>query len=275
MRNWTVSVIVPAYNEEKNIVETLKRLTKLQDEIGFLEIIVVDDGSEDNTSKEIANFVNVKYIKHPRNLGKGTALNTGIRESVGEIIVIQDADMEYFPEKIPDLIAPILKEEVDVVYGTRLFRGLPEGMSFSHYIGNRILSLVATMVYGVKLTDVMTGYKAFARKIFDSFELESSGFGIEIELTVKSLSNGWKFKEIPLPYRYRQKGTSKIKYKDGLRCLLQLLTGKFGLSHQPVGETLACLKNAEKDVPRMTRRLRYLEREVLKNKFKIRTQKEN
>lgn len=226
MENWTVSVVVPTYDEEGNIAETLRRLSQLQRDMGNLEIIVVDDGSEDNTAEQVSNFKNVKYIKHLTNMGKGAALNTGIRESSGKIIVIQDADLEYFPEKIPELVAPILKEEVDVVYGTRLFNGSPEGMSFSHYVGNRILSFVAAMVFGVKLTDVMTGYKAFSRKILDSFKIESNGFGIEIELTAKSLGNGWKFKEIPLEYRYRQRGASKIKYKDGLQCLLQLFTAR-------------------------------------------------
>lgn len=226
MRNWTVSIVVPAYNEEENIAEVLHRLSRVQTEMGNMEIIVIDDGSEDNTAKEVSNFTNVKYVRHSRKMGKGAALNTGFRESNGEIIVIQDADMEYFPEKIPELVAPILKEEVDVVYGTRLFNGSPEGMSFSHYVGNRILSLAAATVYGIKLTDVMTGYKAFSRKILDSVEIESNGFGIEIELTAKSLGNGWKFKEIPLEYRYRQRGASKIRYKDGLQCLLQLFTAR-------------------------------------------------
>ncbi|MCJ7560413.1 glycosyltransferase family 2 protein [Candidatus Bathyarchaeota archaeon] len=233
MENWIISVIVPAFNEEGTIAETLKRLSQLQYEIGNLEIIVVDDGSEDNTSKEVANFANVKYIKHPRNMGKGAALNTGIRESIGEVIVIQDADLEYFPEKIPELVAPILKEDVDIIYGTRLFNGVPEGMSFSHYMGNKMLSFVAAMMYGVELTDVMTGYKAFRRKVLDSFEMESKGFGIEIELTAKSLCNGWKFKEIPLAYSYRKKGVSKIRYIDGFKCLLQIIRGSLGLFDQP------------------------------------------
>lgn len=264
MENWIISVIVPAFDEERNIAETLERLSRLQSEIGNLEIIVVDDGSEDNTSKEVAKFANVKYIKHPINMGKGAALNTGIRESIGEVIVIQDADLEYFPEKIPELAAPILKEEVDVIYGTRLFNGVPEGMSFSHYVGNKILSFVAAMMYGIELTDVMTGYKAFKRKIFDSFELESRGFGVEIELTVKSLCNGWRFKEIPLAYRYRQRGTSKIRYKDGFRCLLQLVTGRFGLPYQSTGGTLTYAARTTAQESQVTRRIDRPKREVLK-----------
>lgn len=240
MENWTISVIVPAFDEEGTIGETLERLSRVQREFGNIEIIVVDDGSEDNTLKEVANFANVRYIKHCRNMGKGAALNTGIKESIGKVIVIQDADLEYFPEKIPELVAPILKEEVDVVYGTRLINGIPKGMSFSHYIGNRLLSLVTTIIYGVKLTDVMTGYKAFKRQIFDVIELESRGFGIEIELTIKSLYNGLKFKEIPLAYRYRLRGASKIRYKDGLRCLLQLVTGRFGSPYKSMGKISMC-----------------------------------
>jgi glycosyltransferase involved in cell wall biosynthesis len=232
MKNWTISVIVPAYNEKGTIAETLNRLTQLQNEMKNLEIIVVDDGSEDNTAMQAANFPNVKCIKHEVNLGKGAALNTGIKKSCGEIIVIQDADLEYFPEKIPELIMPIMKEDCDIVYGTRLFNGIPAGMSLSHYIGNRVLSFLAALIYGVKMTDVMTGYKAFKRAVFDSFELENRGFGIEIELTAKSLGNGWKFTEIPLDYRYRRRGKSKIRYKDGFDCLLQLITGRLSLFMQ-------------------------------------------
>jgi glycosyltransferase involved in cell wall biosynthesis len=167
------------------------------------------------------------YIRHCKNRGKGASLATGIKESSGEIIVIQDADLEYFPENIPALVEPILARKADLIYGTRFSKGLPEGMSFSHYVCNRLLSLAATIMYGVKITDVMTGYKAFRRKVVNHSGLKSKGFGVEIELTALALCNNWRLKEIPLEYRYRKKGASKIRYKDGFTCLWQLIIGRF------------------------------------------------
>jgi glycosyltransferase involved in cell wall biosynthesis len=226
MLNERVSVIVPAYNEEENIAETLDRLSRVQEELPGLEIIVVDDGSRDGTVAKVGLYSNVKCIRHSRNMGKGAALSTGIRAAIGGIVVVQDADLEYFPELIPELVKPILKDEVDVVYGTRMLNGVPRGMSLSHFLGNRLLSLAASLVFDCEITDIMTGYKAFRKATLKGFEIESRGFSIEIELTVKSLENGWKFMEMPLDYIYRRKGESKIRYRDGLLCFLQLLSGE-------------------------------------------------
>ncbi len=234
----SISVIVPAHNEEATIAETIIRLSRLQKELPDMEIIVVDDGSTDNTQQKVQSFSNVIYIRHAKNEGKGAALATGIKASSGEVIVVQDADLEYFPEKIPELVKPILAQEADVIYGTRVSKGIPEGMSSSHYVGNRLLSLATTMMYGVKLTDVMTGYKAFRRKVVNPCGLESKGFDVEVELTVLALCNGWRFKEIPLEYRYRQRGTSKIRFKDGFTCLRQLFLGRFEYSYLSFVENL-------------------------------------
>ena len=220
-----ISVIVPAYNEERNIGEVLRRLMKIDWPLDRMEIVLVDDGSTDHTSQVVAGFPFVKHIRHEINQGKGAALSTGIRNSTGRVLVIQDADMEYPPECIPRLVEPIFVGKVDVVFGSR-FRGSHQGMTISHIVGNRILSVVASFLYNVSITDVMTGHKAFRREVLDSFELESKGFGVEVEMISKSLRHGWKFEETPIDYAYRCFGVSKIAYLDGVKSLVRLIVEK-------------------------------------------------
>lgn len=227
MKGQKISVIIPAYNEEENIGEVIKRLSELQLNLPDLEIIIVDDGSKDNTLKEAAKFPNVKCVGHNKNLGKGAAIRSGIEKSTGDVIVIQDADLEYFPDEIPKIVKPILAGVADVVFGSRLFNGVPFGMRLSHYIGNKILSLVTTIMYGVRVTDVMTGHKALTREVFNSFKLKDDGFAVEIEIAVNTFRNGWRFLEAPVAYRYRQRGASKIRFIDGFKCLWEIVKGEF------------------------------------------------
>lgn len=221
-KNADVSIIVPAYNEEGSISEVLRRLAKVDWPFERIETIVVDDGSTDNTAKEAARFPFVKLIVHKKNQGKGAAISTGVKVATGKVIVIQDADLEYSPEHIPQLVEPILNGEADVCFGSR-FRGKHQGMTVSHLIANQILSSVASFLYGVSITDVMTGHKAFRREVLNSFKLKSRGFGIEVEMTSKTFRQGWKFKEIPIDYAYRSLGVSKITYADGIKSLLSLV----------------------------------------------------
>jgi glycosyltransferase involved in cell wall biosynthesis len=218
-----VSIIIPAYCEEETISEVLQRVVKISWSLGNVEIIVVDDGSSDKTGEKVKGFPFVKYVRHQTNMGKGAAIRTGLKTARGKILVIQDADLEYLPECIPSIVEPIANGSMDIVYGSR-FKGKPEGMTISHFIGNSILSVVARLLYSVKITDIMTGQKAFRRTVLESAQIEENGFAVEIELTCIGFNGNknQKFTEVPIPYAYRQHGVSKIGYIDGFKSLVKL-----------------------------------------------------
>jgi len=218
----TVSIIIPAFNEEKTIGTVLNYIEKLQRKMPSIEVVVVDDGSQDKTVEEIARFSFAKCVKHRENRGKGSALCTGFSVATGDVFVIQDADMEYSPLDIPKLVKPILHGEADVVYGSR-FIGSRKGMSLSHYIGNRILSLTSRLLIRAPVTDIMTGYKCMTREVVETLVLREDGFGIEIEITAQILRNGWRFQEVPIIYHKRTFGISKIGYVDGFQSMRKLL----------------------------------------------------
>ena len=217
-----VSVIIPAYGEEESIGEVLQRVIKVSGSLGNVEIIVVDDGSTDGTGEKVAAFPFVKYIRHERNMGKGAAIRTGIKNSRGQILVIQDADLEYLPDCLPALVKPISDGSMDIVYGSR-FKSKPDGMSFSHFWGNSILSTVARFMYNVQITDIMTGQKAFRRSVLDSMKLKENGFAVEIEITCLGFNCSRRFTEVHIPYSYRNHGVSKLVYLDGFKSLAKLL----------------------------------------------------
>lgn len=222
-----ISVIVPVYNEEMAIGEVLKKLTLLQKEMS-LEIVAVDDGSIDKTIDIIKTFPSVTIICHPKNMGKGKAIATGLSKSRGQIVVIQDADGEYAPEEIPKIVFPIVEKQADIVFGSRFMAHAHNyGMSVSHKIGNIILSLTARLLYNAKVTDVMTGHKAFCREAIESIGLSANGFEIEVEMTRKLLKKKWRLREIPISYIRRQHGEAKITARDGFICLAKLFFGKF------------------------------------------------
>jgi len=217
-----VSLIVPVYNEEKSIGKALQQIEQLHLLLSSMEVIVVDDGSTDQTASEVAKFPFVKCLVHGENRGKGAALCTGFQSATGDIFVIQDADLEYPPSNIPKLLEPILDGRADVVYGSR-FKGRHDGMSFSHYVGNKILSLTARLLHHAPITDVMTGHKCFRKEVIESVDLTEDGFEIETEITAKILKSGWRFHEVPIVYSKRSHGSAKIKYRDGLGNMLKLL----------------------------------------------------
>lgn len=221
-----ISVVVPVYNEAKSICLVLRMLSEINWFPYSVEVIVVDDGSTDNSADEIMAFPFFKYIRHPKNMGKGAALKTGFRYATGKVVVVQDGDLEYSPESIPELVRPILLGNADVVFGSR-FIGKCKGMSLSHYVGNKLLSLTARMLFEVPITDIMTGSKAFSRAVINSFELEKTGFEVEVEMTSQSLQNGWRFREVPIGYAYRTFGSSKIGFLDGVKSMVQLFSRSY------------------------------------------------
>ena len=221
------TAIVPVFNEEASLRDIVTRTVRMVD-----EVVIVDDGSTDKSpllAVELARQYpgKVKAILLKKNRGKGYAIKTGLRVAKGDIVTIQDADGEYPPEQLPNVLHPLESGIADVCFGSR-FLGSFTGMSVSHYIANRILSLLATFMLRVKVTDVMTGAKAWLRDLCRGDDLKSSSFAIEVELTVKLLKVSHNFMEVPFHYRRRRVGKAKIKPADFLRSIIALF--RFGLS---------------------------------------------
>jgi len=216
-----VSVLIPCYNEEETIGEVIERILVLETRYDK-EIIVIDDGSTDRSCSVVEKYPQVRLVRHSSNRGKGEAVRTGLKYATGEITAIQDADMEYKPDDLPKLVEPILSGEADVVLGSR-FLGRAEGMSRSHWLANKFLSFITTLICHCRITDVMTGHKAFKAEVLRGLDLRSSEFEIETELAAKAIAKGYRFKEVPIEYGYRQKGVTKINWRHGFRSLYVLL----------------------------------------------------
>jgi len=221
-----LTVIIPCYNEAGTILSAIEQVQTLRDRFD-LEIIVVDDGSTDGSFESLRNVEGIKLERHEKNRGKGAAVVTGLAKATGDVVVIQDADLEYDPKQIPVLVDPILSGKCDIVYGSR-FKGDITGMSFSHYVGNKILSFFTSLLYGVEVTDMMTGHKAFRASVFKELTLESSRFEFELEVTVEALRTGYTICEIPITYSKRRFGEAKIGWTDGVKTLLKLLEYRLG-----------------------------------------------
>jgi glycosyltransferase involved in cell wall biosynthesis len=211
-----VSFLIPAYDEAATIGEVLERIAALDIDA---QVIVVDDGSSDDTAA-IAEAAGATVVRQP-NRGKGAAIRRAIREADGDIAVIQDADMEYDPADVPDLIEPIVRGAADVVFGSRLRGGKPQrAFLFWHLVGNRFLSLVTNALFNTTLSDMETGYKAFRIEILRSLDLREDGFGIEPEITGKVCKRKLRIYELPISYygRTHDEG-KKITWRDGFRAL--------------------------------------------------------
>ena len=239
-----LSILVPVFNEEKTIISVLNRLAKLKIPEITTEIIVVDDASTDGTGEKIKNsyfakatrdkqksrIKNLRVVRHKTNQGKGGAIRTGLKEAKGDYLIIQDADLEYDPLYIGKLMEPIIAGEAEVVYGTRL-RRWPNlkreersGRFLLHYMGNRVLSLLTSILYGQWITDMETGYKVFPRAALDRFVINAKGFEFEPEITAKLLKAGYTIHEIPIatiPRNY-QEGKKLNTFRDGTRALVTL-----------------------------------------------------
>ena len=219
-----VSFLIPAFNEEATIGEVLERI----DRLGFdKQVVVVDDGSRDRTA-EIAEQHGATVVRQA-NAGKGAAIRAAIGAIDGDIAVIQDADMEYDPVEVPELIEPIVRGVADVVYGSRLRGGKPQrAYLFWHLVGNRFLSLLTCLLYNTTLSDMETGYKAFRADILRSLNLRENRFGIEPEITAKICKRRLRIYELPISYYGRtfEEG-KKITWRDGFRAIWVLLRVRF------------------------------------------------
>jgi glycosyltransferase involved in cell wall biosynthesis len=220
MEKMCLSVIVPAYNEENTIRAVIDKLLTVPE---LLEIIVVDDCSSDNTWQiaQCLQSPQVRVLRHERNGGKTEALKTGFAASQGDIVLVQDADLEYDPAEIPSLLEPILEGRADVVYGSRfLVRKGARVLYFYHYLANRFLTFFSNLFTNVNMTDVETGYKVFRGDIIRNMVISSTGFGFEIEVTAKVAKLGCAIYEVPISYHGRtyEEG-KKIGFTDGLQAL--------------------------------------------------------
>jgi glycosyltransferase involved in cell wall biosynthesis len=223
MQSAVVSVIIPAYNEEKAIGNVIEETIQIMDSLGLpYEIIVVDDGSTDRT-REVASRYKVRVLSNARNRGKGYALRRGFQHAQGDIIVTIDADGSHKPKEIPDLINP-LSNGIDIVAGSRFLGDGKDHTSKLHLLGNHLINATIMVLTRKLVTDSQTGLRAFKREFLKKISLESCGYEIETEITVKGLKNGFKFQEIPISCRKRRYSVSKLRIlSDGVRIFKTIL----------------------------------------------------
>lgn len=227
-----LSVIIPVYNEKNTILETLKRVEGVDLPLEK-EIIIIDDCSTDGSQDVLKSLDRNKFkiIFKEKNEGKGSALKEGFISASGDIIIIQDADLEYDPNDYKKILKPILERKADVVYGSRFLSGEPKRvLFFGHYLGNVFLTLLSNIFTGLTLTDMETGYKVFRKEVVDSFKnkIESKRFGIEPELTARVAKGKWKVYEVGISYYGRDyiEG-KKINWRDGIAAIWHII--KFNL----------------------------------------------
>lgn len=224
-----LSIVMPVYNERNTIKEILRRVKQV--DLGDLEreIIIVDDNSQDGTRNILAMEEDsiTRVIYHTENRGKGAAVRSGYKAATGDLVVVQDADLEYDPEDFPRLLEPILKGNAQVVYGSR-FTGPRKNMLFWHYVGNRFLALTTNVLFNTTLSDMETCYKLMTREVLDSLDLKSDHFDIEPEITAKILKQRIRIFEVPISYAGREmEEGKKITWRDGIPALWTLFKYRF------------------------------------------------
>lgn len=228
MESPLLSVVMPVFNERDTIDEIISRVLAIPMRV---ELVVVDDCSTDGTRAHLCDLqkqYGFTLLLQPHNQGKGAALRRGFGAVTGDIVAVQDADLEYSPEEFPDLAQLIIEGRADVVYGSR-FLGRHRVFLFTHYLGNQVLTLITNILYNTMLTDMETCYKVMRREVLDGLNLQSDGFGIEPEITAKIFKRGYRVYEVPITYDGRGYDEGKkISWKDGVVALWVLLRHRLG-----------------------------------------------
>ena len=225
-----LSVIVPVYNEEETIDEIINRVRAVDLGEVDLEMVIVDDASTDGTPERLKTYrgeAGITVLRHDSNRGKGAAIRTGLDSASGDLVVIQDADLEYDPNDYPRLIKPIIDGDADVVFGSR-FAGSVQNMRYINVVANKVLAWTATLLFGKRITDEATCYKVLATDTLRSFDLQCERFEFCPEVTAKTLRRGYRLVEVPITYRARTFETGKkIRARDGLEAIWTLLRFRF------------------------------------------------
>lgn len=224
-----VSVVIPVYNEVGTVEEIVARVQAVSMD---KEIVIVDDASTDGTRERLEEIdqthEDVTVLYHDHNQGKGAALRTGFNSATGDVVIIQDADLEYDPREYPVLLEPIMDGRADVVYGSRFLGGPHRVLFFWHYVGNKFLTLLSNALTNLNLTDMETCYKVFKREILEGMTLRSNRFGFEPEFTIKAAKKRLRIYEVPISYSGRTYAEGKkIGWKDGVKAIFSIFYFRF------------------------------------------------